>query len=317
MVELKWTKWIKMSLFVMLGLQFTAVTGQGSFLFFRDGDEATLPCKNVRDDQDKCDSTYWTFSHSLDSSVNLVVWGQFGKDAQTKSDRLSLTENCSLVLKKVSAEDAGRYGCRQFDKSGRQQAPDSVVDLSVVSMTEHEDSDMVIMYCYVFTFGPCGYPVQWLYEGIKDDSTNIESTPRTCSARVSFNTAHLHHKSKYQESFKCEVTDINSKKRLRFTFIPQSSGEKTAATDCSALTFIMLLMRVAELLLITVITVLLVRARGNQRAPECNTVSDSVRSTTVMRSGAAASQVHGDEDEDEGRVSYENFGEPSSSVRIR
>ncbi|XP_023253272.1 uncharacterized protein LOC111647827 isoform X3 [Seriola lalandi dorsalis] len=316
MVELKWTKWIKMSLFVMLGLQFTAaVTGQDSFLFFRDGDEAALPCKNARDDQDKCGSTYWTFSHSLDSSVDLVVQGQFGKDAQTKSDRLSLTENCSLVLKKVSDEDVGLYGCRQRDKSGRQQAPDAVVRLSVVTMTEHEDSEMAVMFCYVFTFGRCGYPVQWLYEGIKDDAINIVSTPGTCSARVSFNTFHLHHKPKYQESFKCEVTDINRKKRLLFTFIPQSSGEKTAAADCSALTFIMLLMRVAELLLITVITVLLVRARGNQRAPECNTVSDSVRSRTVTRSGAAASQVHGDEDE--GRVSYENFGEPSSSVRIR
>ncbi|XP_022614618.1 uncharacterized protein LOC111231682 isoform X2 [Seriola dumerili] len=315
MVELKWTKWIKMSLFVMLGLQFTAVTGQDSFFVRVVGDEAALPCKNARHDQDKCDATTWTFS-STSASVELVVLGKIGENAKSKSDRLSLTENCSLVLKNVTREDAGRYGCRQFDKSGQQQGSDSVVDLSVVSMTEQKDGDMVVLLCSVSAYGHCGYLVQWLYEGIKDDCINIESTPRTCSARVSFNTAHLHHKSKYQESFKCEVRDINGKERLLFTFIPQSSGEKTvvpngngtthqAATDCSALTFIMLLMRVAELLLITVITVLLVRARGNQRAPECNTVSDSVRSTTVMRSGAAASQVNND-DEDDGAVNYEN-----------
>ncbi|KAG7215829.1 hypothetical protein INR49_021864 [Caranx melampygus] len=90
----------------------------------------------------------------------------------------------------------------------------------------------------------------------------------------------------------------------------------------------MMLMRVAELLLLTVITVLLIRAAGdnihshtssgsltqtgsllltsdsvlhfpgNQRAPE--------RSPAGRRSGAAATQVHCDEDEDEGPVHYEN-----------
>lgn len=35
-------------------------------------------------------------------------------------------------------------------------------------------------------------------------------------------------------------------------------------TDCSALDYVMLVMRVAELLLLTVITVLLIRARGEK-----------------------------------------------------
>ncbi|XP_027128165.1 uncharacterized protein LOC113744077 isoform X4 [Larimichthys crocea] len=60
-----------------------------------------------------------------------------------------------------------------------------------------------------------------------------------------------------------------------------------ARADCSVLDYIMLVMRVAELLLITVITVLLIRARGNQRPPEDNTVNT-------------------DEDEDDGVVKYEN-----------
>ncbi|XP_044025129.1 uncharacterized protein LOC122863073 isoform X8 [Siniperca chuatsi] len=70
-------------------------------------------------------------------------------------------------------------------------------------------------------------------------------------------------------------------------------------SDCSALNYIMLVMRVAELLLITAITVLLIRARGNQRPPDDNTVLNSVRSRTVKRSGPAASQVNDDEDDGE------------------
>ncbi|XP_056261465.1 uncharacterized protein LOC130187678 isoform X2 [Seriola aureovittata] len=331
MVELKWTKWIKMSLFVMLGLQFTAVTGQDS-VFVRVGDEAALPCKNVRHDQDKCDATTWTFS-STSASVELVVLGKIGENAKSKSARLSLTENCSLVLKNVTREDAGRYGCRQFDKSRQQQGSDSVVDLSVVTMTEHEDGDMVVLFCSVSAYKSCGYP-QWLYEGIKDDAINIVSTPDSCSARVSFNTFHLRHKSKYQESFKCEVTDGNRKKRLLFTFIPQSSGKKTGRWW----RYVIVAVGLAALLIIAVVLIRWKRTKGNKRrrddktgpslnpavsqsAPETGQdtadpeegVSYASISYTKRTDGRA--QVHlKDDDDDDDAVTYSTVKTPSSSA---
>ncbi|KAI3364583.1 hypothetical protein L3Q82_011356 [Scortum barcoo] len=87
-------------------------------------------------------------------------------------------------------------------------------------------------------------------------------------------------------------------------------------TGCSALNYIMLVMRVAELVLITAITVLLIRAAGKQRPPDDNTVLNCVRSRTVKRSGAAASQEQHGEDEHEGVVNYENVGDLSASVRL-
>ncbi|XP_050927645.1 uncharacterized protein LOC108887483 [Lates calcarifer] len=333
-------RWIEVSLFLKLLLHLTAVIGQHSSSFVvRVGDEATLSCENVRDDQDQCDRTDWMFSDTV-NTVELVRFGQISENIKSKSDRLSVTENCSLVIKKVTAEDVGRYICRQFDRSGRRQGSDTDVYLSVVTMTEYEDEDNVTLSCSVWTHGPCKHTVKWLYEG-KDVDKDMETSQSPCLATVEFTT--LHHLI-YYKFFKCEVTDGNN--RQQFTFSSQSSvtaddehegfchcalcqallficsgGDgttttTTAGSGCSALNSIMLLMRVAELLLITVITVLLIRARGNQRPPDDNTVLNSVRSRAVTPSGPAASQVHNAEGEGDGRVNYENFRGTCVSARL-
>ncbi|XP_067428010.1 uncharacterized protein [Thunnus thynnus] len=311
-------------LFLILELQFSAITGQDSSFTIRDGDEVTLFCENVTTDQDKCNSTVWLFSGSgSTATVALIKFGQIGEKAKAKSDRLSVTANCSLVIKKVTVEDAGRYTCRQF-KSGQQQGQDPQVDLSVVTMTEHKDTDKVTLRCSVSTYDACRHTVKWLYQGnnVDKDNKDLKTSQSTCSATVSFLTSHDIYTSNYK-FLKCEVTDLYNGKVQLCNFSPQLSCEKpgvaetttepettisttqegadattattesttiqsstkaattTTATkdatitpqDCSALSYIMLMMRVAELLLITVITVLLFRARGNQRPPDDNIVS--------------------------------------------
>ena len=84
-------------------------------------------------DQNNCDSINWLFVSRNTGSVELIKLEQIGENAKAKSGRLSLTADCSLVIKNVTVEDAGRYTCRQFDRSGQQQGLDSPVYLSVVN----------------------------------------------------------------------------------------------------------------------------------------------------------------------------------------
>ncbi|XP_027140068.1 uncharacterized protein LOC109136832 [Larimichthys crocea] len=212
-------KWILIAL-----LQFTAAAeGLPPSFTVRAGQEVTLPCGNVIDDQKNCDSTTWVFIDSSQrASVELIDHGQIDK---SKSDRLSVTQNCSLVIKNVTDEDAGLYYCQQY-KSGQRQRPVSDVYLSVVTMTEHKITDQVEWSCSVSTYnGWCYYTVKWLFVGTNVDKyhKDLQTSQSGCSAYVRLQSSHFMHTSN-SDLLKCEVTD-GDKVQL-FPFRLQPSGEK-------------------------------------------------------------------------------------------
>ncbi|KAL7388335.1 hypothetical protein ABVT39_011934 [Epinephelus coioides] len=218
-------RWIIMSLFLMLLFQFTAAATEKYSLV---GDEVTLSCESVTHDQDNCDSATWLFS-DVGNTVTLFEHGKIHREAEAKSDRLSVTAKCSLVIKKVTLEDVGRYICRQF-RSGR-QVSDSQVDVSVVDMTERQDTDRVIFFCSVWIYGHiCTHTVKWLYEGSKND---LETSQSTCVASVTFTTSDDNQKLKYYELLKCEVTDGHTKEVHQFTFSPPQSSGHDATTGAT------------------------------------------------------------------------------------
>ncbi|XP_032398673.1 uncharacterized protein LOC116706129 isoform X2 [Etheostoma spectabile] len=286
-------RWIITSFFLILMLQLTAAA---SFTV-RAGDDVTLPCEHVIDGQRTCDSTTWVFSQ-LENTPIVVLIGHGRIAENAKSDRLSVTENCSLVMKKVTEEDAGRYTCRHIRKSGQQQGEDALVELSIVTMTEHNNADNVTLHCFVSTYERCQHTVKWLFQSkdVDKDNQDLRTSQSPCYTSVTFPTSHFSYTSRYQ-LFRCEVTEGD--KVQEFPFSPQSSGEDTtttkptttaiitttestakpttesrkastndaspnvqAGTGWPALDYIMLALRVAEVLLMTVITVLLLRARG-------------------------------------------------------
>lgn len=79
-------------------------------MVLRDGEEVTLHCENH---EDGCDRINWLFDDlSNKPVVQLIERGQIGQNAWTKSNRLDVTEECSLVIENVTVGDAGRYTCR-------------------------------------------------------------------------------------------------------------------------------------------------------------------------------------------------------------
>ena len=129
-------------------LSLTAVTGQTSLsLTVRAGHSATLPCEHVIKHQHKCNSTTWLYSPIRETVIEQINLGQISTNgiSKAKSDRLSVTEECSLVITNVTPGDVGRYTCKQF-RSGRQQGADSQVLLSVID-SEYLHHNVFLSYC--------------------------------------------------------------------------------------------------------------------------------------------------------------------------
>lgn len=99
---------------------FSSAAGTHPYLSVRIGNEITLACQNREDFNKSCNSTTWLFGASRSFiTVPLFEHGKIHNDARSKSGRLSVTENCSLVIKNITSLDDGRYNCRQFI-SGKQ-----------------------------------------------------------------------------------------------------------------------------------------------------------------------------------------------------
>ncbi|XP_039455204.1 uncharacterized protein LOC120433265 isoform X1 [Oreochromis aureus] len=228
-------RWIHMFLSVILMLQLTGAHSGDLLLSFtvRDGDKVTLPCKNVINNHLNCDTTTWLFIDSRGkAAVELVNLGQIKEKA--KSDRLSVTAECSLVIKKVTAEDVGRYTCRQFrGNPGKQQGLDAVVHLSVVIVTEQKKADQLTLNCSVQVYGRCKYKVKWIHNSVAldRDHSKFKTSQSSCSATVTF--LKLQYSQISSSDFKCNITTEENKKQL-FTFSTRSSV--TSATTAKTTT---------------------------------------------------------------------------------
>ncbi|CAI5684504.1 unnamed protein product [Oreochromis niloticus] len=340
-------RWIQMLLFLILMLQFkAAVTGQyGPTFLIRVGDEVTLPCQNVIVGQPECGRTDWTFKRlNVAESVRLIHLGLIEEKHKYKSDRLSVTANCSLVIKNITVHDAGQYTCTRDTSQDQQHCGKSCSSLSVINMTEHENNGTVILSCSVLEYDPCSHTVQWIYEG-EEKSSDMQISPRGCTATVTFTTSHLN--QKFFELLKCKVTNQNSKKVQLFPFSRQSSGGTTdgdkSSDGGSLLPYIIVLVCLVALLIV-VAFITWKKTKGKKTQMEDNAVSlnteglglnpaeiqsdpgksqemddpeDGVNYASInytkKANSKASAQVHDDESD---TVTYSTVKAPSASLEV-
>ncbi|XP_025754468.1 uncharacterized protein LOC112842364 [Oreochromis niloticus] len=292
-------RWIQMFLCLMLMIQI-AVSVNETSIFMKVGGDVTLPCLNLIDEQNNCDGITWTFaSRNKPTTIELITLGQIGEHAKTKSDRLSVTVNCSVHIKKLTVEDVGFYSCQQYKvketPSKHTRVRQSFVDLSVITLTEHKNIDKGILNCSVLTHGECHHTVMWQIKGkdVDKEDNEIVTSQTVCSTTVSIPESHFLYSSRYN-ILACEVTDSKIGKVQLFAFTSQPSGEET---DFSvSLRSIIISLGLAATLITAVTVNIWTRTKGN---------------TTKMDK-----TIHYDQVEDDVTVHYENIGVSAASVRF-
>ncbi|XP_014889457.1 uncharacterized protein LOC106948356 [Poecilia latipinna] len=213
-----------------------------------------------------CNKTTWIFTGQSNKAEPLYEHGNIHKDSRTKSDRLSVTSDCSLVIKKISVEDVGLYVCRQFKSSG-QKVAESEADLSVINMTEQKISDETILICSVSSFAGCPQSVKWLYDNKDDENIKTITPPQSaCSATVSFTTSPHVSTSKRSELFRCQVKTRGDMKEFSFRISPLREKPDFRTIITAAVGSVLLVVTVAA-------TIAWRKTKGNKTWMNKNTVS--------------------------------------------
>ncbi|CAI5684522.1 unnamed protein product [Oreochromis niloticus] len=218
---------IAVFVFLIPVLWFTGTQGAVSFwpLAVRDGNKVTLHCSD-----DSCNSTTWSFKGLGPGAEEVELFNQ-GQEKAT-SDRLSVDTNCSLVIHKVTVEDAGHYTCMVADKTRRTPGLLLDIDFAVVVMTEEKYGDKVTLICSVWAENCQQNKVNWHHNsvGINIYNPYIKISQSSCFAYLTILNTNSSNISSYD--FMCGVTIYDNRVEL-FAFSPHSTGEKTNSKTAS------------------------------------------------------------------------------------
>ncbi|KAA0721439.1 hypothetical protein E1301_Tti023238 [Triplophysa tibetana] len=156
-------------------------------VFISSGESVSLSCYNALH---QCSSTTWIYNKYRRSSTVEVFTGGIKKNNTERSERLSLTSDCSLNIYKTTQHDSGLYTCRQYVNGQRNHIPEINVDLHVLhvssssssssssSQTEMRANTSVTLSCRLFSydcdheFSYYGYQLVWMNQTDVDLQTD-------------------------------------------------------------------------------------------------------------------------------------------------
>ncbi|XP_056603718.1 uncharacterized protein LOC130420453, partial [Triplophysa dalaica] len=152
-------------------------------VFISSGESVSLSCNDALH---QCSSTTWIYSNYTRSSTVEVFTGGINKNNTERSERLSLTSDCSLNIYKTTQHDAGLYTCRR-NVNGHQHEHYSYVFLHVLhvsssssssSQTEIRANTSLTLSCQLISyncdheFSYYGYQLVWMNQTDVDLQTD-------------------------------------------------------------------------------------------------------------------------------------------------
>ncbi|XP_074471424.1 uncharacterized protein LOC141755950 isoform X3 [Sebastes fasciatus] len=248
-----------LELILIFVLQFEGISGEFSYLYNRPGEDVILPCATASPSDPTCSIVKWLYNR--DQSLTLIVVEKGNvRQSSARADRLSVETNCSLVINNINAEDVGFYTCRQ----GSSINQDAFVFLSVLTVSPSPpDADPkrdgeVTLECSLLTHSdllPCRLnSIRWLDEtGAVLRGEGVGYSFLGQSKCVSSLT--VKRQSGHNRKYTCQLVNEQNNVEIQADYTP----DFTDPTGWSPLSYVMLALRIAGLILMIVITALLIR----------------------------------------------------------
>ncbi|XP_038582503.1 uncharacterized protein LOC119908724 [Micropterus salmoides] len=257
-----------LELILIFVLQFEAGILGETTLYKRPGHDVIVPCALTSSSDTTCSSVIWFYRRVLSQTFNEVVNGKV-EQTSARAARLSLDARCSLVINNITAEDAGRYTCWQ----GRTPNNDIHVQLNVLTISPSPpDADPkrdgnITLECSLLRYSdlpPCQQnSIRWVDETgtvLLGEGVGYKLLrQKNCVSVLT-----VKRQSGHNRRYTCQVVDKKNNVEIEADYTPFFTGSKVS-TGWSPLSYVMLTLRIAVLILMIVITVLFFRYRGNTK----------------------------------------------------
>ncbi|RVE55919.1 hypothetical protein OJAV_G00230830 [Oryzias javanicus] len=94
----------------------TGFNGKTEHLYHRVGEDVLLPCRD-KSSSSSCSDVNWLYQKDPSASVITEVQNGIVVQSSTRASRLNVSSNCSLLIRNIIDEDAGRYDCQVKNKN--------------------------------------------------------------------------------------------------------------------------------------------------------------------------------------------------------
>uniref|UniRef100_A0A8C4H1N1 Ig-like domain-containing protein n=1 Tax=Dicentrarchus labrax TaxID=13489 RepID=A0A8C4H1N1_DICLA len=265
-----------LGLILIFVLHFEAgISGEPIYLYNRSGHDVILPCASASPSDTTCSNVTWIYSRDRSQSF-IEVWEGKVEKSSARAARMSLDTSCSLVINNITAEDIGQYACRH----GTSPNQSATVYLSVLTISpsppdaDPERDGEVTLVCSVSRHNgldPCQLnSVRWVNETgtvLLDEGVGYKFLRQMSCVSV----LKVKRQSGHNRTYTCQFVDENNVK-IEADYTPvfiggtgddQPEKPHSDSTDWP-LSPIMLALRITGLILMIVITVLVIRHRGEE-----------------------------------------------------
>uniref|UniRef100_A0A3B3TDZ3 Ig-like domain-containing protein n=1 Tax=Paramormyrops kingsleyae TaxID=1676925 RepID=A0A3B3TDZ3_9TELE len=200
--------------------------GESPASYVTEGDDVTLPCKNVL--YPNCSSTVWNYN-DRSSSTTVELFGDVKVTNSQKHRRLNVMANCSLHINNVSAEDTGSYIRRQYI-NGQQHGNDAAAFLSVLTERKSQSGGTVTLHTYE---GPGRCPPSLTLRWVSDTDPPWQRDPSTQThPDRCISTLPINHPGteKDQTEWRCQLLDTGEVKLTSRPDSPEDNSDHTETT---------------------------------------------------------------------------------------
>ncbi|KAM8725429.1 uncharacterized protein AB9X84_002220 [Acanthopagrus schlegelii] len=256
-------------------LQFEGVSGEIKNLYSRAGHYAILSCGRASSSDPTCSHVDWFFDRDQTQSISEVSEGKVKLDS-VRAVRLSLDTSCSLIIKNITAEDAGFYTCRQREYFNY---TDISTYLSVLTISPSPpDADPkrdaeVTLECSLFRHTHSHHcpqiSIRWMDETrtvlLGEGEGYKFHGQKNCVSSLT-----VKRQSGHNRRYTCQLVDKKNNVEIEAEYTPVFTGDHQSDTpgpDSTnvPLSSIMSTLRVAGLILMIVITVLVIRGTRSRK----------------------------------------------------